>query len=199
MILLFGAGGQGKVVADILVKNGISEIIFYDQNIPQNKDVSYKIINKFPNFIDIDGMIISIGNNHTRKKIAELYNVNYINAFHPFTSISKNFFYGVGNVIMAGAIVNPSVKIGNHCIINTNVTLEHDCIIGDFAHLSPNSTLCGNVEVGIGSHIGASSVIIPGIKIGSWSTIGAGAVVIDDVPDNVTVVGNPARIIKNNF
>ena len=89
-----------------------------------------------------------------------------------------------------------SVKIGKHVIINTAASIDHDCIVEDFAHVSPNATLSGNVKVGEGSHIGAGAVIIPNITIGKWAMIGAGSDVTKNVPDYSVVVGNPARKIK---
>jgi acetyltransferase EpsM len=97
---------------------------------------------------------------------------------------------------MAGVTINSTVSIGKHCIINTNASVDHDCLLEDFVHVSPNATLCGGVRIGEGTHIGASAVVIPEIKIGQWVTVGAGSVVINDIPDYATVVGNPARIIK---
>jgi serine acetyltransferase len=86
--------------------------------------------------------------------------------------------------------------VKSNCIINTAAVIEHDCVIEDYVHISPNVTICGHVKIGKGTHVGAAAVIIPGIKIGAWCTIGAGAVVIRDIPDGATVVGNPGRIIK---
>jgi acetyltransferase EpsM len=94
------------------------------------------------------------------------------------------------------------VFIGDHCIINTGVVVDHDCMINDFVHISPNATLCGNVTIGKGSWVGAGAIIIQGIKVGKNAIIGAGSVIIKDIPDNATVVGNPGKIIKlgsNNY
>ena len=101
-----------------------------------------------------------------------------------------------GTVVMQGAVVQSCARIGNHCIINTAASVDHDCVIEDYVHISPNATLCGGVTVGEGSQVGAGAVVIPGIKIGRWSLVAAGAVVMKDVPDNVLVLGNPARVIK---
>jgi acetyltransferase EpsM len=97
---------------------------------------------------------------------------------------------------MHGAILQADVQIGVHCIINTGASVDHDCVIDDYVHISPHTTLCGNVTVGEGSHIGAGATIIQGIKIGRWVTVGAGTVIIRDVPDYAVIVGNPGRIIK---
>ncbi len=88
--------------------------------------------------------------------------------------------------------------VGKHCIINSNASVDHDCILEDFVHISPNATLCGGVFVGKCSHIGAGAVIIPGKRIGKNAIVGAGAVVISDIPDNAVAVGNPARVIRIN-
>ena len=83
-------------------------------------------------------------------------------------------------------------------IINTSCSIDHDCTLEDYVHVSPNATLCGTILVGEGTHIGAGATIIPNISIGKWVTIGAGAVIIENVPDHAVVVGNPGRIIKYN-
>ncbi|WP_449398442.1 hypothetical protein [Chryseobacterium wanjuense] len=98
---------------------------------------------------------------------------------------------------MPGVTINAIVKVGRHCIVNTNASIDHDCILEDFVHISPNVALGGNVYVGEGTHVGIGVNVIQGITIGKWCTIGAGAVIISDVPDGCTVVGNPGRIIKS--
>ena len=98
---------------------------------------------------------------------------------------------------MAGVVLQSGTKIGKHCIINTKASIDHDCIIDDFVHISPSVTLCGNIVVGEGTHVGAAATIIPNIKIGKWCVIGAGAVITKDVPDHSLVVGVPGKIIKS--
>ena len=88
-------------------------------------------------------------------------------------------------------------QVGRHCIINTGASVDHECVIEDYVHISPHSTLCGNVSVGAGSWIGAGTTVIPGVKIGKWSVIGAGSVVTKDIPDRVLAVGNRCEIIKS--
>ena len=91
-------------------------------------------------------------------------------------------------------MIQIGTKIGNHCIVNTAASIDHDCVLEDFTFVGPNATLCGEVHIGEGSFIGAGSVILPGIKIGKNCMIGAGSVVTKDIPNNVTVYGNPAKI-----
>ena len=103
-------------------------------NEPETKDTN----NRF---------IISIGNNKTRKEIAQSLEVNYITLIHPRNNISKRAYIGEGTVAMAGVSVNSSTQIGKHVILNTNCSVDHDCVIEDFAHISPNAALAGNVQV----------------------------------------------------
>jgi sugar O-acyltransferase (sialic acid O-acetyltransferase NeuD family) len=197
MIYLFGAGGHGKVIADILELCGIEIGGIFDADL--NRSIwDYKTF-EFPGPYNIkkDKLILSIGNNATRKRIAHNIDADYTSAVHPSAIISRKSFIDIGSVIMAGTVVNTDTTIGKHSILNTNCSVDHDCLIANYVHISPNSTLCGGVSVGECSQIGTGAIVIPGIKIGSNSIIGAGAVVIKDVPDNVVVAGNPARIIKS--
>lgn len=193
-MILYGASGHGKVIADILKKSGESHISFFDD--APNAHISGYEVNSVQTPVNtLEPVIISIGNNKVRAAIAQK-KYKWGRAIHPSVIIGENTEIAQGTVVMAGVILNPSVEIGEHCIINTACSIDHDCKIASFVHISPNATLAGNVQVGEGSWIGAGSVIIQGIKIGKWATIGAGSVVIKDVPDFATVVGNPGRIIK---
>ncbi len=114
---------------------------------------------------------------------------------HPLAS-DESWQHGLGLIAMNHACIGPGVMLGDNVLINTGAIIEHDCAIGDHVHIAPGAILCGNVTVGEGAHIGAGAVVRQGIHIGAWSVVGCGAVVVKDVPDGVTVVGNPARPIK---
>jgi len=141
--------------------------------------------------------IIGIGDNRIRRVIAESKKdkIHFRNVIHPSAQISETVQFGEGIFVSANACVNASAKIGNHCIINTGSIVEHECMIGDYVHVAPGAVLAGNVNVGSGTFIGANATIKQGVKIGENVTIGAGAVVIRDIPNAVTVVGNPSKII----
>jgi acetyltransferase EpsM len=100
---------------------------------------------------------------------------------------------------MSNVSVNVQSNIGHHVILNTNCSIDHDCILEDFVHVSPNAALAGNIQVGEGSQIGIGACVMQNIRIGKWVMVGAGAVIIRDVPDYAVVVGNPGRIIKMNL
>lgn len=198
MIYLIGASGHAKVIIEILEKREYHIGGLQDANPLIKSLLDYDVHEVLPKYFDSrnDELIISIGSNVIRKKIASSSVFNFISAIHPDTNISKRARIGAGTAIMAGVSINSEVRIGRHNIINTNSSIDHDCILEDFVHISPNAALAGNVFVGEGTHIGIGACVIQGITIGKWCTIGAGAVIIKDVPDGSTVVGNPGRIIK---
>lgn len=190
---LYGASGHAKVIVDIL--RAINEPIeaLFDDNETVHQLLGYPVLRSK----EIKGpLIISIGDNNIRKKIARQINVGFGVAFHPSAIISETTVIGEGTVVMQGAIIQISVCVGKHCIVNTGASVDHECVIEDYVHISPHCTLCGNVKVGEGTWIGAGSTVIPGVKIGKWSVIGAGSVVTKDIPDGVLAVGNRCKIIK---
>lgn len=196
---LYGASGHAKVIIDSLKASGKQISGLFDDNPDIKELLDYHVFGSFDEILLGDEeLIISVGLNDIRKKIVEKLpeNIRYGNAIHPSAIISECASLGEGTVVMQGAVIQSSVSIGKHCIINTTASLDHDCIIDDYVHISPNATLCGAVSVGEGSQVGAGAVVIPEIKIGKWSLVAAGAVVLKDVPDNVLVLGNPARVVK---
>jgi len=199
-MILYGASGHGKVIAEILAANNIVDIEFWDDN-PESKIWNIEISKPvFANTPQNKYMIISIGNNYIRKTIADKTSpyFNYADAIHPRSVVSSRAAVSPGSVIMAGAVVNTDVILGVHTIVNSSAVIEHDCILADFVHISPNAALAGDVQIGEGTHIGIGACVIQGITVGKWATIGAGAVIIENVPDYAVVVGNPGRIIKYN-
>jgi sugar O-acyltransferase (sialic acid O-acetyltransferase NeuD family) len=193
-IYLYGAGGHAKVILDILKSNQIIVPAIFDDN--PNIDTFMGIPVRHT---DIQSpMIISIGNNVIRKKIVEqLHNVAFAPAALAMSvTVSDSVTLDTGTVVMQGAIIQSSVTIGKHSIINTRASIDHDCVIQDYVHIAPGVILCGNVQIGEGSFIGAGTTIMQGIKIGRWSVIGAGSVVVRDIPDQVTAFGSPCKIIK---
>lgn len=198
MVYLIGASGHAEVIIEILEKLKVSIGGLQDSNPDLTSLLGYTIHEKFPNSFNPneDRVIIAIGNNKIRKRIVLSQNYKFAKAIYPLANISIRTIIGEGTVVMAGVSINSSCKIGNHVIINTNSSIDHNCVLEDYVHVSPNAALAGNVHIGEGSHIGIGVCVIQGITIGKWCTIGAGAVIIKDVPDGVTVVGNPGRIIK---
>lgn len=210
-IVIIGAGGHAKVVADIILKR--KELLNENLNITGFLDDGYKNL-KYTKIFDIPilgdtnliekleqekkyNYVIGIGSNEIREKISNKFsNLNYYTAIHPKSIIGTDVVIENGTVVMANTVVNSGTRIGKHCILNTGSIIEHNSNIKDYCHISPSAVLCGTVNVGKKSWIGAGSIIIQNKNIGENSIIGAGSVVIGDVSDNCTVVGNPGKIIK---
>ena len=193
-VIVIGAGGHGRVVSDIIKQSGDRVLGFLDdadvKNLPmlgKVKDcIKYK--DKY--------VIIAIGNNEIRKKIAEQYPMlNYYTAIHPSAIISPDAKIGKGSCVMPLAVINSAATVGEHSIINTHATVEHDCIIGDFVHLCPNATLCGTVNVGDNTQIGAGVVVKNNVCICSNVVVGAGGAVVKDIVEAGVYVGVPAKNI----
>lgn len=193
-ITLYGAGGHCKVVMDILESIGRMVDLIVDDTPTSDTFMS---IPCSPPLSKYDNVIVTIGNCHIRKRIAESINVkSFATAIHPSSIISPNSTIDVGTVVMQGVVVQSCASIGKHCIINTQSSIGHDVIVHDFVHVASGATVCGGVEIGECAWIGAGSVVKQGIKIGKNCMIGAGSVVVKDIPDNVVAYGNPCRIVR---
>ena len=98
--------------------------------------------------------------------------------------------------MLQGAIVNAGTAVGQQAILNTGSTIDHDCRIGNYAHVSPGANIAGGVVVGEGAHLGIGTCAIPCCSVGAWSVVGAGAAIVKDIPEKCVAVGVPARAIK---
>jgi len=206
-LLILGAGGHGRVVADVARAVGHWNIIkFIDAKFPElDQSGEWEVVGNDEDLTELvdenTDLAVAIGNNKTRQMLIEKlldhgYSLPYI--AHPTAVISEGANISQGTVIMPLAVVNYGAKIGLGCIVNTHVCVEHDCIIEDGVHLSPGCRLAGEVKVGSCSWIGIGASIIHQIEVASSVVVGAGAVVIQNVKENTTVAGVPARIKKSS-
>lgn len=201
-IIIIGAGGHAKVIADIIYKYGDNLIGFLDDNLSlQGKKIylDKKVIGTTKDIENYNKnyFVIGIGNNSIRKKINNENNLKLYTAIHPSAIIAQDVKIGTGSVIMAGVVINPGTVIGKNCIINTCSSLDHDNLLEDYVHISPGAHLAGTVSVKEKTWIGAGSTIINNITINQNNIIGAGSVVIKNIEEeNGTYVGVPVRKIK---
>ncbi len=195
-LIIVGAGGHGKVIADNALKNGYTDINFVDDH-ACGSCMGFPIIGTAADIPGFDNgktdFIIGIGDNETRKRIADCCDVNWVSLVHPSAQIGAEVSLGRGTVVMAGAVINACAAVGEHCIINTGAIVEHDNVIGDYVHLSPGVKLSGSVTVGERAWIGTGACVINNIAICGRCTIGAGAVVIRNVTEQGTYVGIVSR------
>lgn len=206
-LVIIGAGGHGKVVADCAERMGsFNEICFLDGHYPeQNKLVDWPIqdsTDNYQQFIDNNTcFFVAIGHNLARQNWLETLTgegAHIATLIHPKAEVSERAIISSGTLILAGAVVNILASIGKGCIINTGVTVDHDCCIGDYSHLAPGTHFAGTITTGTGVFLGVGCSVIPNLEIGDAVIVGAGSTVISDLPDNVTAVGVPAKIIKRH-
>ncbi len=198
-LIIIGAGGHGKVIADSAIKNGYTDIFFVDDN-STGECMGFPIVGTCADIEKLNDdntdFVIGIGNNATRKMIAQKYDVNWVAVIHPSAQIAVNASIGKGTVVMAGAVINACATVGEHCIINTSAVVEHDNSLENYVHISPGVKLGGTVTIGEQTHIGIGATVSNNIAICSDCFIGAGAVVVRDIKDIGTYAGIPARKIK---
>jgi sugar O-acyltransferase (sialic acid O-acetyltransferase NeuD family) len=201
-LLIIGASGHGKVVADIALKmSRWQSVAFLDDDENLKTSMGIEVIGNSNKAFELLGeyeICVAIGNNATREKLqSELKSkgARIPTLIHPSAIIGEQVIIGSGTVVMAGVIINCCTKIGEGCIINTGSTIDHDNVIGSFTHISPGVHLAGTVKVGLGSWIGIGSTISNNVTITSDCKIGAGAVVVKDITEPGVYVGVPVRRI----
>jgi acetyltransferase EpsM len=209
-VVIWGASGHAKVIADIIRLNDEYEIAgFLDDFATDKYNTDFcgstilggreqlKLLCKN----GIDKIVMGFGECAPRLDLALeaiSFGFSLINSIHPLSVVAKDVKMGSGVVVVAGAIINPGTTIGDNVIINTNASVDHDCIIGNGVHICPGVSLAGRVSVGQGTWIGIGSCVKDKINIGEFSMIGAGSVVVKDIPSGVVAYGAPARVIREN-
>ncbi|WP_289290473.1 acetyltransferase [Sporofaciens musculi] len=197
-LTIIGASGHGKVVADIASLNGYEEIEFLDDDRSISLCGLYPVVGTCMKASEIENDIfIAIGNANHRKKLFRMNRDKYLPILvHPDAVVAKDAKIGAGTVIMAGAVLNPGIKTGEGCIINTCASVDHDSSIGNYVHVAVGAHLCGTVTVGDETWIGAGSIVSNNVSICGGCTIGAGAVVVKDIKEKGTHIGVPARMMN---
>ncbi len=195
-VIIIGASGHGKVIADLVERSGDHVLGFLDD------DADKKILKQYPvlgRVALVDQyrdrwFFIAIGDNQVRRNIARQYpDLHYYTAIHPDAVIGADVTIGAGTCVMAGAVVNADTKIGTHCILNSGSVVEHDSRLADYVHISPHATLCGTVQVGEASWIGAGAVVKNNCAVGADCILGAGTVAVKNIQESGIYVGVPAR------
>ncbi|AKL93656.1 acetyltransferase EpsM [Clostridium aceticum] len=199
-LIIIGASGHGKVVADIAIKmNKWQSISFLDDDEAIKTSMGLEVIGKTADaftYKDETDFLVAIGNNAVREKIQEKLEeegMSVVSLIHPSAIIGTDIEIGIGTAVMAGVVINSFTKIGNGCIINTSSSLDHDNVIEDYVHISPGVRTAGSVGIGRGSWLGIGSVVSNNVNICSDCKIGAGAVVVKDITEPGTYVGVPVR------
>ena len=203
-LLIYGASGHGKVIADAARANGWEVVGFCDDDpsklgtfvgdtpiIASNAEDACRLARERSSLL-----IVGIGDNAARRALyrtIKQFGGRFATIIHPHATLAPNSTLGEGSVVFAGVVVNADARIGCNVILNTSATVDHDCQIGDHAHISPGAHVGGAVEIGEGAWVGIGASIRNNLALGDWTTIGAGAVVVSPIPDRVMAYGVPAK------
>lgn len=204
-VAIVGYSGHSHTGIDILTACGYKVEAYCDNEEKENNPFGLKYLGsendpKVQEKLKNYDYFIGIGNNNLlRRKIYEIlfpFLGQPVNAIHPSAVISPSVKMKFGHFIAPNVSINALTELGMTAVCNTGSVIEHGCIIGDFTFIAPGAVLCGDVTIGENTFVGANSVIKQGVVVGKNVIIGAGSVILQHVPDNVTIVGNPARIIS---
>ena len=201
-LLVIGAGGHARVVIDVARAAGFEPVAALDA---RQKGAFCNGVEVVGGDEQAEGLFetgirlctVAIGDNRLRSKLADrLIAIGFSLPVlrHPSAVVSPSAVIGAGTVVMPLAVVNASATIGRMAIVNTSAVVEHDCAVGDGAHIAPGTRLGGCVRVGTCTLVGIGSAVRPETKIGDFAIIGAGSTVIEDIPDRQVAIGSPARI-----
>ena len=209
-LLILGAGGQAKVIAETALAQGkFSRIAFLDDHAGQQFDhptvLGWPVLGPLKRCLEpttlqsFNAALVGIGDAKTRLHwLEQLDKVGYECPclIHPTAWVSPSASLGSGSVVFAQAAVKAQASIGSGVILNTGCSVDHDVQLADGVHICPGARLAGEVRVGARSWIGIGASVIQQVRIGADVTVGAGAAVVSDLPIGVTAVGVPALILK---
>jgi sugar O-acyltransferase (sialic acid O-acetyltransferase NeuD family) len=206
-IVIWGASGHGRVVADIVAAQARFELVGFIDDI-QDAGTMVAGVPVLGNRSALDRcreqgishLVVGLGDCRRRLELATHANALGFSlgcAIHPRAVLAKDVVVGPGSVVAGGAVINPGVTLGRNTIVNTAASVDHDCVVGDGAHVGPGARIGGRASIGRGAWIGIGAVVSDRISIGEGTIIGAGAVVVRNIPANVVAFGVPARVRRN--
>ena len=207
-LIVFGAGGHGKVVATMAANAGFLLAGFADDNdhLHGSTILGLRVLGGMEWLYGMSpetyAVALAVGDNYIRMAVAHSlisHDIEVATICSPSAMIAPSARIGRGTVIMPAVVLNPDAVVGEGAILNTGAIVEHDVAIGHYAHLSPNTVLGGGARVGDLAHIAISATVLPFVRIGPRSVLGAGSVAVRDIPEGVVAFGSPARVQRFNL
>ena len=198
-LIIVGAGGHGRVIADIAQKrNEYATIAFLDDG-DMRESMGIPVIgktNEIEKYVEDYDIFVAIGNNSVRERFIERLlslGAKIPTLIHPNAVVASSVEIGIGTCVMAGAIINPCAKLGKGVILNTCGVVDHDGVVEDYAHVSVGAQLAGMVRLGKKTFLGIGAVVKNNVSVCGNCMIGAGAVVVKNIDEEGTYIGVPAK------
>ncbi|MDE2174544.1 MAG: NeuD/PglB/VioB family sugar acetyltransferase [Betaproteobacteria bacterium] len=204
VLIVFGAGGHGRVAADAALLSGaFARVVASDRNpatwgselLPGVPVLSIDDASALPG---PRALHVAIGHNAIRRdEAARLASIGPLaTVVHPSASVAASARVQPGCLITAQCVVAPMTELGMGVIVNHGAVVDHDCRIAAWAHVAPGVRLGGAVQVGEAALVGAGSTVLRNLRVGAGATLGAGAVLLQDLPDGEAWAGVPARPLQ---
>ncbi|MES1182699.1 MAG: NeuD/PglB/VioB family sugar acetyltransferase [Myxococcales bacterium] len=206
-LIVLGAGGHGRVVADAAVTAGFEVLGFADDARAGQRLAGLSVWAGDVQSVAeraraaSASVVVAIGDNTARERVQSALRdavVPLATIIHPSAVVAKSARIGEGSVVLAHALVGVDAVVGAGVIVNNGASIDHDGNIGDFVHLSPGVHLGGQVTVGRRAHLAVGVSVRNGVRIGDGSLVGVGAAVVADLPHAIVAVGVPAKVVRSN-
>jgi sugar O-acyltransferase (sialic acid O-acetyltransferase NeuD family) len=208
-IVIVGGGGHARVLAKLIraCEIEIHGVVDPDEasvklRLPLEQFLSDRddfILQLDPKKVRLAIGVGSLPLSPARKAIFERFSVEgfyFPPLVHPWAHVAPDVALAPGVQVMAGAVIQSGTELGECSIANTRASIDHECKVGEFAHIAPGAVLCGCVSIGAHSFIGPGCIVTHNLTVGERSIVGAGSVVLENLPESVRTWGAPARYKK---
>lgn len=206
-LLILGTRTLAEEIADLATEIPEIRHVGYVENMEQSKaggDIGGLPVHWVEEVSEMSGnhwAVCGLATTHRGRFVEQVAatGLRFTTLVHPSSRISTRSSIGEGTILSVNTVIAAHTTLGRHVLVNRGALIGHHTEIGDYVSIQPGANIAGLCRMGTGTYIGMGAVVIDGISIGAHSVVGAGAVVTKDVPDNVLVVGVPARVVKEGI
>ena len=206
-LLILGTRTFAPEIADVASEIPDVEIAGFVENMDRAKcsetleGLPIFWIDDIANLADSHLAVCALGTTHRSRFIeqAASLGLRFATIVHPGARISRNSTVGEGSIVCPGVVVATRTTIGRHVILNRGALIGHHTTVGDYCSIMPGANVAGACTIGEATYVGMGALVLDHHNVGSRSVVAAGSVVTRDVPDNVQVMGMPAKIVREQI
>lgn len=202
-LVVIGAGGHAACIAEVACSAGYQIKCFVDRSKVTEAFLGFPVIGAISELSDINAYLycIAIGDNAARERVyREIKHAHleiiFPSLVHKSAVISRNVVIGEGAVVMPNACIGPSARVGAFCVFGSNSSVDHDCVIDDFASVGMGVSTGGNVQIGFRSVLAIGAVVKHGVRIGKDTVLGANSYLNQSLGDGLVAYGSPAKVVR---